>query len=161
MQASVVLPHGWVYVCSGAEVGEALLWGEGQVTVPLYDFDKDLGMPTLPSVHRQLRVDLPRSLTHVEGVRTVDPERVIRATFYPRLCTQASLAPVVEWIFQAGRIAHEVAQPQVVDVRSDTIHVRKRLGLRTWEGADACTATVTLFVHLGRQTVTVALHRHP
>jgi hypothetical protein len=117
-------------------------------------------MPTLDAITRQLRVDLPRSLVRVDGTRTVDPDRILRSTFYPRLCTQASMAPVVEWFLGMDRVAHEVAQPLVIDVTPHTLHVRKRLGLRTWEGTDACTVTVTLAAHLPRQTLTVAVRRH-
>ena len=111
-----------------------------EVAVGLCAYDRDLGMPTAAAVRRQLRVDLPRSRVSVDGVRTQDPERVLRATFFPRLCTQASVAPVVEWLLRTGGVAHELPDAAPLEARithgGDRLVVRKCVGLRTWDGTE-------------------------
>jgi hypothetical protein len=118
-------------------------------------------MPTPAAVERQLRVDLPRCVATVGGARTVHPARVLAATFYPRLCTQAGLAPVVEWLLHADVVAHELGgAPLVVAVdAAGDVDLAKRLGLRAWDGAPRGAVAVRL--RLRRGALAVALERLP
>ena len=107
-------------------------WCECEAVVPLRAYDADLGMRTRAAVRRQLTVDLPRSVVLVNGRRAVAADDVTAAVSHPRLCTQAVLAPPVEWLLRAGWVAHELpaAEPMVVDAGARTVRVCKRLGLR-------------------------------
>lgn len=127
----------------------------------------DLGMPTRQEVYRQLTVDLPRSRVVALPPFSLSPhpssssssahnhhttmdvsslvDYVLRRTVHPRMCTQAVLAPPLEWIMPHGYMAHEISQntshetsqntfhPTTIQLGSDgTIEVTKRLGLRPW-----------------------------
>ena len=92
----------------------------------------------LLQVLRQLRVDLPRSRVRRGERRLLDPQEVMRCTPHARLCTQAVMAPPVEWLIAADLIAYELPShpPLEVDVLSDgAVRVRKLLGVRNLEGA--------------------------
>ena len=95
----------------------------GPLRVALGRFDMSLGMTTYEAVHRQLRVDLPRSLVCVGGRRTVDPDRVLRYPAFPRLCTQAVFAPRVVQLSRvaAGAVpAPQCARASGAQRRADT-----------------------------------------
>lgn len=150
---------GWVHVlATPADAGRALLAGL-RVELDAGAYERDLGMPTLAAVERQLRVDLPRCVATVGGARTVHPARVLDATLYPRLCTQAGLAPVVEWLLHADVVPHEVGAPLRVAVDAGDVDLAKPLGLRTWDGAPR--AAVAVRLRLRRGALAVALERLP
>ena len=75
---------------------------ECEVVLPLAAYDANLGMRTRGELRRQLRLDLPRSVVLLDGVRTRDASRVMSRVSHPRLCTQAVLAPPVEWLARQG-----------------------------------------------------------
>ena len=113
---------------------------ECEVVLPLAAYDANLGMRTRGELRRQLRLDLPRSVVLLDGVRTRDASRVMSRVSHPRLCTQAVLAPPVEWLARQGRIVHEEPRsswPVVVEVTGAgrVVDVRKRLAL--WSEDDA------------------------
>jgi len=146
---------GWVVVLSSPHLGDRLL-REGTVRLPTLDLDRNLGMEGMDAVQRQLRVDLPRSVVRLRGLRTTDPRSVMNRSRFPRICTQASLAPPVEWLMRCGVVAHELGAqyPLVVDVYShDHVCVRKRLGVR----ADAWEGVVSLAVDARRDWTTVRM----
>lgn len=135
---------------------------ECDVVVPLWRYDADLGMPTRRYIVRQLEVDVPRSVVLVNGRRVRRASDVLRATAYPRLCTQAVLAPPVEWLCRAGFVAHEVhpLQPMVVDVRCALLRVSKRLGLRRMDDGRHCgVVDILLHADLKHGSVVVTLLR--
>ena len=113
-----------------------------EVVLPLAQLSQDLGMRGARALERQLGVDLPRSLVFVHGRRATTPREVMRATRLGRLCTQAVLAPPVEWLLlRMGLIAHEVAScsqeaalPMTAAISHGgrCVHVTKRLALREW-----------------------------
>jgi hypothetical protein len=108
--------------------------GEVAVVCPLATYDADLGMRTRQDVYRQLTADVPRCEVWVEGVRATSVDDVWRRVAYPRMCTQAVLAPPVEWLMRHGWVAYEVGAPMVVECRGKSVEVRKRLGLMRWNG---------------------------
>jgi hypothetical protein len=105
------------------------------VVVPLSQYD--VGMRTRGDLRRQLRVDLPRSVVSVRGARARRPEDVLRHAMHPRLCTQAVLAPPLEWLILQGMVAHEVeggSFPMSVDVDEwGLVAVTKTLSVRPWD----------------------------
>lgn len=101
---------------------------EAMVVLPLRAFDADLGMTTPTAVRRQLALDVPRSIVLWRGERMHDSEAVYHLTPFPRLCTQAVMAPALEWLLRAGWLTHEVGDPMVVDVSRRGVCVSKRLG---------------------------------
>lgn len=104
------------------------------VVMPITRYD--LGMRTRRELRKQLHLDLPRSIVSVEGVRVGRVDDVLRAALHPRICTQAALAPPLEWLIPHGLLAHEVgngAFPLTADVdKYGVVTVTKRLGIRKW-----------------------------
>ena len=112
---------------------------ECEVVVPLREYDSDLGMRTWRAMLRQLDADLPRSVVMVRGRRASTARDVCSVASHPRLCTQAVLAPPVEWLIRAGVVAHEPEAgrwPMVVETDGAITVVRKRLGLRSCESGE-------------------------
>ena len=108
-----------------------------EVVLPLAPLARDLGMDTSRALQKQLDVDLPRSYVLVDGRRAIAPSEVMRATHLGRFCTQAVLAPPVEWLLlRMGLIAHEppssLPMIAVVAEAGRRVHVSKRLALREW-----------------------------
>ena len=102
-----------------------------EIVLSLSSYDAGLGMNTRSSVKRQLRLDVPRSRVTIEGVPTTSWEEVYRSVRHPRMCTQAVLAPVVEWFRDDGVMLFERHSPMRVNIERGEITVRKKLGLRT------------------------------
>lgn len=132
------------------------------VVVSLSRYDGDLGMRTRSSVLKQLAVDLPRSRVTVDGMRVTDAARVVAATGFPRLCTQAVLAPIVEWYLYHDVVAHELpggCAPLCIDVthRGKIIAVHKPLALRTWSGFRLGCVEVTVVADSSRDSLVVSL----
>lgn len=124
---------GWTEVWGPRHLGQRLLQGYA-VRLSLSLYDADLGMPTYDSIRRQLWTDLPRCLAFLENVRTVYPDTVFRHTFFPRLCTQAVLAPIVEWLLACDVVLYESGRSLYATIVSGDVHVTKQLLMRTWEG---------------------------
>ena len=165
-EAAVVDAGGWVRLLTPAEIGARLLGGDAEVVLSLGDYERDLGMPLEAQVRRQLEVDLPRCVVRLDGARTRSADAVLGATAHPRLCTQAVVAPVLEWLLHAGWIAHELgdgaAAPLAVDVarHGATTRATKRLGLRTWAGASGGEATVRVEGDARRHTLVASVAVH-
>lgn len=119
-----------------------------ELVLPISKIANDLGMDTSRALQKQLAVDLPRSFVVVHGVRATTPSEVMRATRLGRFCTQAVLAPPIEWLlFRMMLIAHEPAaheeeqhtpMPMIVFVEHQSVHVIKRLCLREWMNEVSC-----------------------
>ena len=129
-----------VWVQHGSSLPDDLwdLWEDHEtceIVLPLATYDADLGMRTRAAVRRQLDADVPRSVVLVDDVRVKSTDEVLKAASHPRLCTQAVLAPPVEWLLRSGMVVHELrgSFPMVVDVRRDVTHVSKLLGVCTWD----------------------------
>jgi hypothetical protein len=96
----------------------------------LKKYDSDLGMKTTESVLKQLSLDLSRCNVTMYGTRILSPHTLLRCTSYPRMCTQAVMAPVVEWLTGMGWIAHEVPRsPLKVELSGNKIVIQKTLGI--------------------------------
>ena len=116
--------------------------GSWEIILPLAQLSQDLGMQSARALEKQLNLDLPRSCVFIHGRRATTPKQVTRATRLGRFCTQAVLAPPVEWLLlRMGLIAHEIpstleeeALPMVATVShgGKCVHVTKRLGVREW-----------------------------
>jgi hypothetical protein len=118
-----------------------------EVVLPLQEYDQDLGMRTRAAIRKQLDRDLPRSdvLLHT-GKAVTKACDLLRLTSYPRLCTQAVLAPPLEWLLEADLVAHELPRKEPMRVRIDPlggVSVVKRLGVKD---AHASLGTVLLQV---------------
>lgn len=128
------------------------------VVLPLNRYEADLGMRTRGALHRQLAVDVPRCIATVDGVRVEhgdDPRW--RRVAHARLCTQAVLAPPVEWLMRAGIVAHESGAPMRVDARgARLVEVRKELRVRAAEGGGR-EGSLWLRVHADGATNTVSV----
>ena len=115
---------------------------------PLHRYEADLGMRTRGALRRQLEVDVPRCVATVDGARVRrgdDP--AWRRVRHARLCTQAVLAPPVEWLMRAGVIAHESGAPLRVSARgAHEVEVRKELRVRE-EAAPRREGTLWVRVH--------------
>ena len=119
-------PNQWPRLEDGRDV---------EILLPLSIFDKDLGMQTKQQMLRQLAVDLPRSRVFLHGQRTLDPRQVLREAMCPRLCTQAVMAPFVEWAVYSGYLLVELPTkpPLCVIIGPKSIHSQKTIG-RVSEG---------------------------
>lgn len=135
--------------------------GDGwSCVIPIVQYH--LGMRTRRDVLRQLRVDLPRSCVCRDGRRLLDPHEVVRCTPHARLCTQAVMAPPVEWMIAADLIAHELPShpPLEAHVLPDgAVRVRKLLGVRSPEGVMHENAEIT--VDVDGNDVVVTLQSRP
>lgn len=103
-----------------------------EFTLSLAAYERDLGYAGRRGVRRQLAVDVPRSVVLLDGARAASGEVVWRATAHPALCTQAVVAPAIEWLQRCGVHVHELRghNPLIVDVRAGCTRVWKRLGYR-------------------------------
>ena len=122
---------------------------EGVAVLPLRAFQRDLGLRTRRALRKQLELDVPRSCVWIDGTRTLSVDEVLASTRAPRLCTQAVLAPVVEWFLREDMLLHEVMgmrNPMVVHVRhgGDEVVIQKVLGVGGWEGGGNRTVRVTM-----------------
>lgn len=127
---------------------------EYDVVVPLTAYDGDLGMRTRAALRRQLKADLPRSVVSVAGRRVLDPSRL--RVSHPRMCTQAVLAPPLEWLLRSGIVAHELPGgkwPMVVDADDEAIRVSKRLAIRPWDAEAPTGPRGTLFLSVHADVV--------
>ena len=122
-----------------------------EVILSLYEYKKDVGLSSNAAIYRQLSIDLPRSLVFTKnGLRATDPRDIFASTKHPSLCTQAVLAPPVEWFLFSGIILHEkYKSPMIVDVSSDnSIRIAKRLCMRNANtGHDIGAVDIEMFVH--------------
>lgn len=102
------------------------------ITASLAAYERDLGFASHMSVQKQLEIDVPRSVVVVDGRRVRCGDAVWRATAHPSLCTQAVVAPAIEWMMASGVHVHELRghNPLIVDVRSGVTRVWKKLGHR-------------------------------
>jgi hypothetical protein len=122
------------------------------VLLPLHRYEADLGMPTRRSLARQLAVDVPRCVATVDGARVRDgADPAWARVAHARLCTQAVLAPPVEWLCRAGAVARECGAP--LEVRATTgrapeVEAHKTLALaRADDPAAAPIGAVHVRVH--------------
>ena len=132
-----------------------------EIMLPLSTYERDLGYTTRRGLRRQLAVDVPRSVVLVDGVRAQSGEIVWRGTAHPALCTQAVVAPAIEWLLARGVHVHELRghNPLIVDVRAGCTRVWKRLGYRR-EGPPSRNAPVVHFFALAdhaANTIVVSL----
>ena len=125
------------------------------IVIPLSVYDADLGIQSRSSIKRQLQIDVPRSHVTINGVRTTSWVDVYRHAKHPRMCTQAVLAPVVEWFIKCGIVMYERRSPMQVNIEKGKISILKTLGLRSWDNnhmgdTDVC-------IHAERGMVIVSL----
>lgn len=150
----------WLHVLGPSQIGNTLLH-RTRLRLCLTSFDADLGMSTYDQVLRQLTVDLPRSHVCIRGARTTNPDTLLRHTLFPRLATQAVLAPVVESLLMTtpGVVCYECGAPMCVDVHPCTgdVRVSKHLGLRTWEGDSLGETHVCLETEIASNSIFVSM----
>ena len=132
--------------------------GLSEIIVPVSSYE--LGLRTRAALRKQLDLDLPRSVVHVRGTRVYDARAVLGSTPYARMCTQAVLAPPVEWLMHAGYVAHENGSgPMHVEVNDvGDVRVRKSLGVRDWSPSSRSHGDLHLDVHVSSETVVVGMH---
>ena len=70
------------------------------IVLPLRAYERTLGMRAPAALRRQLNVDTPRNQVFLNGQRIHDAHELYNLPV-ARLCTQAVLAPPVEWILRA------------------------------------------------------------
>ena len=101
------------------------------IIMPSPNFDADLGMRSNYDVIRQLQLDVPRCSMRVNGQTNSDWRDVWRTAIYPRMCTQAVFAPVIEWFMHLNFLVHELSNKAsaVFDVTYSHIQIRKVLGI--------------------------------
>ena len=123
--------------------------GAAVYVTPLHRYEADLGMRTRGALRRQLEVDVPRCVATVDGARVRrgdDP--AWRRVRHARMCTQAALAPPVEWLLRAGVLAHESGTPMRVAARgAHEVEVCKELRVRATAPHGGKEGTVWLRVH--------------
>lgn len=130
-----------------------------EIVLSLDEYEGDLGMRRARAVRKQLDLDVPRSVVHVCGTRVWSANEVLLRARHPRMCTQAVLAPVLEWFARQNVIAHEIGAPMHVDVSPPTTTVRKRLGLLQ-EAADTKQLAVDVCITARAPWVLVSLTFH-
>lgn len=135
----------YVHVLHARALRDLDAWDGEDVDVvlcPTSAYERDLGMHTRGAVRRQLAVDLPRShVTSSSSSRCLTPDEVCAATQHVRLCTQAVMAPVVEWCMRSGYVAMECGGPLQVSVapRTGALVATKELRVAPWEcGGEVC-----------------------
>lgn len=118
------------------------------IVMSLSRYEADLGMRTRGALQRQLAVDVPRCHVVVGDARVCDGEDPVWTTRvrHPRLCTQAVLAPPVEWLMRAGAVAHECKHRMEVYVSADGADVEVFKTLGVWVD-DERTGTAWVHVH--------------
>lgn len=123
-------------------------------------YDVDLGMRRIDDIKRQLRVDVPRCNVSIDGVHTIDHNIVYRRAPYPRMSTQAVMAPVVEWFIQNDIVAREATHNRTMSVRIDTrfhtMDIKKHLQLFCWDGTYLCDVDVNIHANKTSNTVIVS-----
>ena len=119
-------------------------FGTSEAVFLLSSYDADLGMKRRAEVKRQLELDVPRTRVRINGVPTSCWKEVYRHTRFPRMCTQAVLAPVVEWFRNEGVFMFERRTPMYIDIDHGRITVRKLLGLKMLDGLPIGNAHVTI-----------------
>lgn len=126
--AWVVLPNPWVRI---GHTWDGVLGSDDVVFVrDTEEYEGDLGMADPRAIMRQLDLDVPRSRVFVGATRTIQGKGVLDAFRWPRMCTQAVLAPVVELLCGSGYLVGEGGLPMVVRIESPTaLVVTKRLKL--------------------------------
>lgn len=93
-------------------------------------FEAGLNMTTRAAVRRQLAIDIPRSKVFVNGVPTVCANHVYKSSHSPRICTQASLASLVEYIVLHKRaLCMELNRPMLVYIDKHITRIAKDLCL--------------------------------
>lgn len=126
-------------------------------------FDSDLGMPSRSNVLRQLEVDLPRCVVTMDGRRTFDALDAMRRCPFPRMATQAVLAPVVEWFVSNDVVVHEDPENRAMSVEVDTarrgVLVKKSFVARDWSGEFLTRVRVRVDVSAPSDAVIVSLRR--
>lgn len=129
--------------------------GECDVVLPAAAYD--LGLRTRRELRKQLAVDLPRSAVTVGGDACRSVDRVIREASNPRFCTQAVLAPPLEWLLEHGFLAHEAGGGAMkVAVAADgSVCVCKTLGLTTLASAPTSCGAVCISVQTCADSVVV------
>lgn len=126
------------------------------IILPVSSYDADLGMRTRAAIKKQLQLDVPRAQVTVDGISRPTWTDVYRAAPHPRLCTQAVLAPIVEWFHRNGLMLHETRTPLRLKIHGGQITVHKRLKV-----CEASTLTslgeVSVTVHAGQSDVVVSV----
>ena len=116
-------------------------------------YDADLGMPRAAQVQKQLRLDVPRCNVRVDGVETTDWQDVWKSTIYPRMCTQAVLAPVLEWFAKSGILVCETRSRMDVSVfRNTSMKIEKKLRLMRSDRIGSLNVTI----HVWKPSVVVS-----
>ena len=83
-------------------------------------------------------------------------EDVLRAALHPRFCTQAALAPPLEWLVPHGILAHELGSPMMADVDEyGVVTVSKRLGVRKWGHSHTRCGCVVIHIKAYAEVVVV------
>lgn len=99
------------------------------VVLDLQSFLADLKCERL---YHQLEMDVPRCRVTVGGAPTRDPRVVFCSTPHPILCTQAVMAPFVEWAVYSGYLLTEPTPKYEMCIFVDRhfVHVQKTLEKR-------------------------------
>ena len=126
------------------------------IVLPVSSYDADLGMRTRSAIKKQLQLDVPRAQVTVDGIPRPTWTDVYRVAPHPRLCTQAVLAPIVEWFHRNGLMLHETRTPLRLKIHGGHITVHKRL--RVCEASTlASLGEVSVTVHAGHSDVVVSV----
>jgi hypothetical protein len=102
----------------------------------------------------------------IDRIRVADVDRVQRAACFPRMCTQAVFAPVVEWLLHNALLPVEDSRRRVltveIDTREGTMRLTKHFRLlhayASCRGEAGCHAAVaiTIYVHARTNLLTIS-----
>lgn len=132
-----------------------------ETVVPAREYDRGLGMRRAGEVESQIKLDAPRCVLTVDGRRDETGEAALKkGSRVARLCTQAALAPPVEWmLFGAGLLMRERSPSShtVVCVEGRSVLVLKRLVATPFSSPLSSPLPVLVAVHGDASLVCVSI----
>lgn len=128
-------------------------------------YDDDLGMKRYGEVFRQLQRDVPRCDVRIDGRPSADANTVYRKSPYPRMCTQAVFAPVLEWLMRNDVMASELPVRRTLQVEIDTNELTMSITkhfrlLATKHEVPVCTTMINIYVHSPSNRLVISNNPH-
>ena len=103
---------------------------EVNIVMKTSSFLKTLGYMSTSKIQRQLMLDVPRSVVCIDNIRCFDVRRILKTAFLPQLCTQAVLAPILEWCMNRNVFLSDSRVPLSVNMTKQEIFIQKFMEVR-------------------------------
>lgn len=138
------------------EIGDPHEWkvsplASSEIVMKAKLYDDDLGMKRHGELYRQLRRDIPRCKVLIDGYGEANVATVHRKAPFPRMCTQAVYAPVLEWLLSNKITAFEHPLHRTflieIDTAELTMSLTKHFRYVSTNGMHICDTLVNIHVH--------------